>query len=90
MFVLKFVPTIYDEPALQVLIGCHNKSANQIAHCSIIVNTRNKLQNKHWNFATNILNLQTNIRSVFQKRTEIESNEENTKEIHISSISVNR
>ena len=22
MFVLKFVPTIYDEPALQVLIGC--------------------------------------------------------------------
>ena len=54
MFVSKFVPTIYDGPALQVLIGCHNKSANQIAHCSIIVNTRNELQNKHWNFATNI------------------------------------
>ena len=65
MFVLKFVPTIYDEPALQVLIGCHNKSAKQIAHCSIIVNTWNELQN--WNFATNILNLQTNIRSDFSK-----------------------
>ena len=74
MFVLKFVPTIYDEPALQVLIGCHSKSANQIAPCLIIVNTRNELQNKHWNFATNILNLQTNIRSDFSKRqTEIES-----------------
>ena len=73
MFVLKFVPTIYDEPALPVLVGCHNKSANQIAHCPIIVNTRNELQNKHWNFATNIPNLQTNIRSVFQKQTEIES-----------------
>ena len=56
MFVLKFVPTIYDDPDLQVLIGCRNKSANQIAHCSIIVNTRNELQNKHWNFATDILN----------------------------------
>ena len=44
MFVSKFVPTIYDEPALQVLIGCHNKSANQIAHCSIIVNTQNELK----------------------------------------------
>ena len=67
MFVLKFVPTIYDEPALQVLIGYHDKSANQIALCSIIVNTRNELQNKHWNFATNILNLQTNIRNDFSK-----------------------
>ena len=37
------------------------------AHCSIIVNTRNELQNKHWNFATNIPNLQTNIRSDFSK-----------------------
>ena len=54
----------YDEPALQVLIGCHNKSANQIdLHCSIIVNTRNELQNKH----TNILDLQTNIRNDFSK-----------------------
>ena len=61
------------KPALQVLIGCHNiKSANQIAHCSVIVNTRNELQNKHWNYATNIPNLQTNIFEViFQKRTEI-------------------
>ena len=67
MFILKFVPTIYDELALQVLIGCRYKSANQIAHCSIIINTQNELQNKRWNFATNILNLQTNIRSDFSK-----------------------
>ena len=85
MFVLKFVPTIYDEPALQVLIGCHNKSANQIAHCSIIVNTRNELQNKHWNFATNILNLQT------KKQTEIESKTQGVIQIlrkhHVSLLS---
>ena len=73
MFVSKFVPTIYDEPALQVLIGCHNKSANQIAHCSIIVNTRNELQNKHWNFATNIWIYKRTFEVIFQKRTEIES-----------------
>ena len=35
MFVLKFVPTIYHEPALQVLTGYFNKSANGIAHFSI-------------------------------------------------------
>ena len=68
MLVLKFVPTIYDEPALEVLIGCHNKSANQIAHCSIIVNTRSELSELTNELsATNILNLQTNIRSDFSK-----------------------
>ena len=73
MSALKFVPTIYDEPALQGLIGCHNKSANQIAHCSIFVNTRNELPNKHWNFATNILNYKRTFEVIFQKQTEIES-----------------
>ena len=52
MFVLKFVPTIYDEPALHVLIGYHNKSANQIAHGKIIVNRVSLLIKgrafKHW------------------------------------------
>ena len=84
MFVLKFVPTVYDPPPLQVLIGCHNKSANQIAHCSVIVNTRNELQNK----VTNIGTLQRRFRTykrtfevIFQKRTEIESNYFNTGQI---------
>ena len=31
-FVLKFVPTMYDNQALQVVISYFNKSANQIAH----------------------------------------------------------
>ena len=36
LFGSSFRQFIYDEPALQVLIGCHNKSANQIAaNCSL-------------------------------------------------------
>ena len=73
MFVLKFVPTIHDEPALQVLTGYQNKSANQIAHSKIIVNTRT-------NFKTNIGTLQRTFRTykrtievIFQKQIEIES-----------------
>ena len=37
------------------------KSPKRIAYCSIIVNTLKEVQNKHWNFAMNISNLQTNI-----------------------------
>lgn len=33
MFVSKFVPTMYGEVALQVLIDYFNKPANRIAHC---------------------------------------------------------
>ena len=71
---LKFVPTIYDEPALQVLTGYHNEPANRIAHCSIIVNTRNKLPNKHWNFVTNIQTYidKRTLEVIFQKQIEIE------------------
>ena len=62
MFDLNFVPTIYDHAATFASSDWlpHNKPANQIAHCSIIANIWNELQNKHWNFATNIPNLQTN------------------------------
>lgn len=44
VFVLKFVPTMYDESALQVLIGYFSKPANRIARRSIIVNTGNELR----------------------------------------------
>ena len=46
--VLKFVPTICDEPALQVLIGCHNKSASQIAKQALeLCKEHSKLTNEH-------------------------------------------
>ena len=66
VFFLKFVPTIYDEPALQVLIGYFYNPANRIAQCSIIVNTRNEVQNEFQNTVINTLKLQTSIRSILE------------------------
>ena len=67
MFVLKFVPSIHDDWTVSNLIGWLIMAANQNLQSWLIVNCRNELQNKHWNFATNIPNLQTNIRSDFSK-----------------------
>ena len=50
-------------------------AANQNLQSWLIVNCRNELQNKHWNFATNIPNFyKRTFEVIFQKRTEIESN----------------
>ena len=67
MFVLKFVLTMYNEPALQALIGYFTKPSNRIAHCSIVPDTWNEVLNKFQNIVINILKLQTNIRSIFSK-----------------------
>ena len=72
MFILKFVPTIYDEPALQVLIGYHNKSANLIAHCSIIVITRNELKKNIGTLQRTFRTYKRTLEVIFQKQIEIE------------------
>ena len=54
MFALKFVPNIYDDWTVSNLIGWLIMAANQDLQSWLIVNCWNELQNKHWNFATNI------------------------------------
>lgn len=55
MFVFKFVQTMYDEPAVQVLIDYFIKPANRIAHCLIIVSIGNDILNKFQNIVINTL-----------------------------------
>ena len=54
MFVLKFILTMYNEPALQALIGYFTKPSNRIAHCLIVLNTWNEVLNKFQNIVINI------------------------------------
>ena len=70
MFVLKFVPTIHDEPALQVLIGYHKSQPIKLL----------TVKSSLTNFKTNIGTLQRTFRTykrtievIFQKQIEIES-----------------
>ena len=61
---LKFVPIIYDDSIVSDLIGWLIRVANyNLLESLINVHCRNELQNKLRNFATNIPNLQINIRS---------------------------
>ena len=83
MFVLNFVPTIYDEPALQVLIGYH------IISQPIKLLTVQLSQILGTNFKTNIETLQRTFRTykrtlevIFQKHIEIESNSSADTNIH--------
>ena len=54
MFVLKFVLTMCDDPALHVPIGYFDKTASRTARCLIFVNICNKVQNAFHNVVINV------------------------------------